>query len=94
MSVKYSRTFCENFVFCLEHDFSYRELLELWTAMVFSDVRPAPPFIVAMPEWVIWREASPWNKQGILFLLAPIIERMPGQFALKFSSIARKTDPL
>jgi hypothetical protein len=48
-----------------------------------------------LDAWLVeWANMSPWNRQAVLFLMAPEIDRIARERAMEASREARVDDPL
>ena len=95
-STCYSRSFCEEFVTSItKHD--NKDIVLFWTALAFG-FRMWPTLRMMSVEMSHlkdqWESMSLWNKQGILYLLAPHISEIASLAARCEAQKARQFEPL
>lgn len=92
MSVDYSRTRCEQFVERLLVA-PPPIVVRVWTRLAF-DTSFIATGIHTGPLIEEWETLSLWNKQAILYMLVPHIERIAAERANAVEQEARELEPL
>jgi hypothetical protein len=87
---KYNREFCEDY-FRKIRQLGDESFVRMWMHMAKLAQVPSGN----MDAWLVeWDNMSPWNQQGVLFLIAPEIDRIARDRAMEASRRARVEDPL
>jgi hypothetical protein len=95
MSVDYDRQTCEKYVQLLVETLSPGEFKTMWLAMSEPEFPCTYEFVRDHDVvWVQWLRFSRWNKQGILYMMVPHVEKYAKEAAYRMSQEARKHEPL
>jgi hypothetical protein len=92
MSVDFSRPLCETMVAEMRRRLDDWNLVYLWSVMAFDGGGAVDDSTAYFLNW--WDELSLWNKQQVLFSLAPEIERIVSKQAMRMAARARTEEPL
>lgn len=87
----YNREYCEDYFRKIRQldDVSF---VGMWAHM--ADLVHRVP-AVAVDAWLIeWANMAPWNRQQVLFLMTPEIDRIARERAMAAAKKARVEDPL
>lgn len=68
------------------------DLVYVWSVFAFHEGGAVDDVTAYFVNW--WDGLSLWNKQGVLFALAPEIDRIARQQAMTMASRARVEEPL
>lgn len=94
MTVDFNHSWCESFVTRMQHRLSDPEIVRVWSVYIFGDDGLNALDDVMVHYLDHWDRLSCWNKQQVLFLLAPIIECIASAGAMRMASRARTEEPL
>lgn len=94
MTVQYDRNRCEAWLVRAKDLLSTKELAQLWMEIAFDIDSPT---LNARGDKTLvfeWAQMSLWEKQAVLYMFAPVIERVVSHRAWLCSQEARKREPL
>jgi len=93
MTVQYDRSRCEAWLARAKDLLTTRELAKLWWDISFED---APVLNVSGDATLVmeWASMSLWERQAVLYMFAPVIERVATHRAWLCCREARQKEPL
>lgn len=94
MSVQYDRSRCEAWLARAKDLLTTHELAQLWLEIAFNT--DAPTLNVRGDRTLVfeWAQMSLWERQAVLYMFAPVIERVASHRAWLLCQEARAKEPL
>lgn len=92
MPVDYSRPLCETMVAEMRRRLDDESLVYTWSVFALGTGGAVDDITAYFLNW--WDGLSLWNKQRVLFSLAPIIDQIARDSAMRMATCARTEEPL
>jgi len=97
MTVQYDRMRCETFISRAQERLPDVQLVKFWAFLAFEIGTWPSPAIEVKDNYSLsedWTTMSRWEKQAVLYVFAPLVEKAVNSAAYRMSQEARKQEPL